>query len=360
MLSATAARRSHEAWFEDGDGERHRARCTPASARARSRAACASTRRVDGPGLRRRRCSDDRRRHGVRAPPTAAHGPRPGASRAGEEVAFRVALRQPARRPAATRDAGGGAPAAAATRGSTAASASRRSSSPATLAPSGIVDLPFDAASAARDAAPRRSSGEHLARRARAPRAARSRARSALGSDPRRFWHLTLDARGHRLQAALLRLRARLPVAAHAAAVAVRDPLPRLQRLPELQRRRAVLPGRAAARHRAVHVPRRLDRRRGAARSSTARTSCARSSSRGWPSRWRSVLHGLFNLGLNLLPVFIFYIVAGGSPRWQWLELPLLIVLLRDASPAAWRCCCQLALRARPRRRADLGRRACR
>jgi ABC-2 type transport system permease protein len=40
------------------------------------------------------------------------------------------------------------------------------------------------------------------------------------------------------------------------------------------------------------------------------------------------VLTALFNLGLNLLPVFVFLLVDGGSVRVQWLEFPILIVLL--------------------------------
>jgi len=39
------------------------------------------------------------------------------------------------------------------------------------------------------------------------------------------------------------------------------------------------------------------------------------------------VLQGLFNLVLNLLPVFVFYFISGGSPRWQWVELPFIIIL---------------------------------
>jgi ABC-2 type transport system permease protein len=38
-----------------------------------------------------------------------------------------------------------------------------------------------------------------------------------------------------------------------------------------------------------------------------------------------TVLTAIFNLGLNLVPVFIFLLAAGGRPRWSWLELiPLL------------------------------------
>ncbi|HEV7804248.1 MAG TPA: ABC transporter permease [Solirubrobacteraceae bacterium] len=38
-----------------------------------------------------------------------------------------------------------------------------------------------------------------------------------------------------------------------------------------------------------------------------------------------AVLTSLFNLALNLLPVFVFLVAAGGRPRWSWLQLPLLI-----------------------------------
>jgi ABC-2 type transport system permease protein len=40
------------------------------------------------------------------------------------------------------------------------------------------------------------------------------------------------------------------------------------------------------------------------------------------------VLHALFNLGLNLVPVFVFLLVDGGGVRPQWAELPVLIALL--------------------------------
>jgi ABC-2 type transport system permease protein len=41
-----------------------------------------------------------------------------------------------------------------------------------------------------------------------------------------------------------------------------------------------------------------------------------------------TVLTALFNLTLNLVPVFIFLLAEGGRPRWSWLELPLLMALL--------------------------------
>jgi ABC-2 type transport system permease protein len=41
-----------------------------------------------------------------------------------------------------------------------------------------------------------------------------------------------------------------------------------------------------------------------------------------------TVCTALFNLALNLVPVLAFLIVAGGRPRWTWLEVPLLIGVL--------------------------------
>jgi ABC-2 type transport system permease protein len=39
-------------------------------------------------------------------------------------------------------------------------------------------------------------------------------------------------------------------------------------------------------------------------------------------------LHALFNLGLNLIVVFVFVFASGIEPRMSWLQLPLLILLL--------------------------------
>jgi ABC-2 type transport system permease protein len=41
-----------------------------------------------------------------------------------------------------------------------------------------------------------------------------------------------------------------------------------------------------------------------------------------------TVLTALFNLALNLVPVFVFLLVAGAPVRWTWLELPILVVAL--------------------------------
>jgi ABC-2 type transport system permease protein len=41
-----------------------------------------------------------------------------------------------------------------------------------------------------------------------------------------------------------------------------------------------------------------------------------------------TVLTAIFNLGINLIPVLIFLLAAGGRPHWSWLELiPLVAVL---------------------------------
>jgi ABC-2 type transport system permease protein len=41
-----------------------------------------------------------------------------------------------------------------------------------------------------------------------------------------------------------------------------------------------------------------------------------------------SVVTALFNLGLNLIPVFVFLLAAGGTPRWSWLELPVILAFM--------------------------------
>jgi ABC-2 type transport system permease protein len=40
------------------------------------------------------------------------------------------------------------------------------------------------------------------------------------------------------------------------------------------------------------------------------------------------VVTALMNLSLNLIPVLIFLFLAGGSVHWSWLELPLLVAML--------------------------------
>jgi ABC-2 type transport system permease protein len=41
-----------------------------------------------------------------------------------------------------------------------------------------------------------------------------------------------------------------------------------------------------------------------------------------------TVLTALFNFTLNLVPVFVFLLIAGGDPRWSWFELPLIVAVL--------------------------------
>ena len=67
---------------------------------------------------------------------------------------------------------------------------------------------------------------------------------SALGGDPRRFWTLTWTLAVLEFRLQVLRLGARLLLAADAAAAAVRRPLLRLHAVRAARRRRPVLPGR--------------------------------------------------------------------------------------------------------------------
>jgi ABC-2 type transport system permease protein len=46
------------------------------------------------------------------------------------------------------------------------------------------------------------------------------------------------------------------------------------------------------------------------------------------------VLTGLFNLGLNLVAVFIFILAYGVSPVWTWLFLPVIVLLLTTITTA--------------------------
>ena len=198
-------------------------------------------------------------------------------------------------------------------------------------------------------------------RRRRRARAARSRGPTALGTDPRRFWHLTRALARHRVQAALLRLGARLPVAARAAAAAVRRPL------------------------RGVHPGRRLgDDVELYARRAAARASCSSRSSARRPAARSSSLVDRENLVRKIefprlaVPlvgrahravqprrstscvVVVFLLAAGGEVRAE----------LAGAVPSSSRCSpcfapalamlLSRAVRALPRRQADLGRASCR
>ena len=60
-----------------------------------------------------------------------------------------------------------------------------------------------------------------------------------------------------------------------------------------------------------------------------------------------AVLSALFNLALNLAVVVVFLVVSGGSVRWSWLELPVLVVLLVILASGAAMLLSALYVRAR-------------
>ncbi len=69
-------------------------------------------------------------------------------------------------------------------------------------------------------------------------------------------------------------------------------------------------------------------------------------------------LHSLFNLGLNLIVVFVFIFGAGITPTLDWVQIPLLIVMLVAFTTGVTMLAVG-AVRALPRRGADLGGGAC-
>ena len=181
----------------------------------------------------------------------------------------------------------------------------------------------------------------------------------AIGGDLRRFWSLTLDARRHRVQAALLRLGARLPVVAGAPADAVRRALRRLHPGRAARRGRPALPGLPAQLDRAVHVLRGGDER--LRDCLVDRENLLRKIRFPRMVIPLSVaLTALFNLGMNLIArARVLPARRASSRRWTWLGLP-----------CSWsRCSCfalgiamllSRAVRALPRHAADLGGRAAR
>ncbi len=226
------------------------------------------------------------------------------------------------------------------------------------------------AAAAARARGARPVSASAHERRTRPARTGRHAARglgppikgpSALGADPRRLWHLTWTLARTEFKLALLRLGARLPVAADAPAAAVRRHLPGVQQVEARRRQpRALLPRRAAAGDRAVQLLQRIDRRRGALAWSTARTSCARSSSRGWRCRCRSCSRRCFNLCAQPHPRARLPARRG---RLAALELARAAVADRACSrcsPPASAMLLSVALRALPRHHARSGKSCCR
>jgi ABC-2 type transport system permease protein len=59
------------------------------------------------------------------------------------------------------------------------------------------------------------------------------------------------------------------------------------------------------------------------------------------------VLTALFNLGMTLIAVFIFAIASGVYPRWGWLELPVIILLLTVFATGVGLLLCSLFVRYR-------------
>ena len=177
---------------------------------------------------------------------------------------------------------------------------------------------------------------------------------AAPSDDPRRFWHLTRDARADGLEGPVLRIGPRLRLVAPAAAAALRDPLPRLQRGRRRGRRRRALPDRAAQRHDALLLLRRGDGRARRPRSSTARRSCARSAFPRMVVPLAVALVGAFNLLLNLVVLAIFLVLNGVTAALDLAAAP-------DPDRAGRRPrhrdrdAARGALRALPRHQADLG-----
>ena len=228
-----------DAWFEDEAG-RAAARRSPRAREHLSARSSSSTRTIEDPIVAVMFEND--RPPAVFAASTAVDRSATGTFRAGETAALAVAFENvlaPGRyfvTPSIVAHAARARPhrplraAHDLVRGHAARASRRRSSTSPTSCTS----------SAAADARPRRVSTVREAhpRRAAAIAACRSAARRALAGDLRRFVHLTWTLAVQRLQAALLRLGARLPLAAHAAAAAVRRALPRLHAGRPAHRRR--------------------------------------------------------------------------------------------------------------------------
>ncbi len=208
-------------------GRRRRARRGAAARRARGASPCASRFHadVDDPlfGLE---LAEQPTRPAMLAASTGCDDPHPGAFRAGEEVVVRVSFDNVLGARPLPRDAG--------RRARRAGEAwldrrerMRRVVVTARAPPARWSTCPYDDRRRALRRA-RRGAGvsavaddPRLGRRGQGPDARSATTRGAS-------WRLDVDARGHRLQAALLRLGAGLPVAAHAAADALRRPLRRL------------------------------------------------------------------------------------------------------------------------------------
>ena len=151
----------------------------------------------------------------------------------------------------------------------------------------------------------------------------------ALTGDWRRFWHLTFNIARHAVEAALLRLRARLSVAAGPAAAAVPGAVRVLHQDRARRRRRR-------ARATTIYGAQLLasivlftffgEATIGAVRSVVDNETLVRKIQ--FPRMvipLSVVLLALFNLCLNLIVVTIFALIAGVRPMLTWLEVPLIV-----------------------------------
>ena len=192
--ATSAAAEIEDGWFEDAtaSGSPRSPQGEPLTIVHGGRA---STRPIDEPDLRASRCATSRATPCSRPRPTWRAVADRRASRPASRRRVRVALRQLARAEPLHAHAVGRARGRRATTRSTCARTSRRSSSTARARPAAIVDVPHTLRGRARD-------------ERRAPTAAAGRRPS--GATARRFWSLTWTLAVDRLEAALLRLGARL------------------------------------------------------------------------------------------------------------------------------------------------------
>ena len=133
-----------------------------------------------------------------------------------------------------------------------------------------------------------------------------------------------------RVQAHLLRHRARLPLVAGAAADALRRSCSSSSpRSSGSAATKSTLPGAAAARDRPLLLLPGSDARTRSPRSSPRRAIVRKTQFPRLVIPLATVLTGAFNLGLNLIVVFAFILAWGVDPTWTWLLFPWRCALSR-------------------------------
>ena len=217
--------------------------------------------------------------------------------------------------------------------GSTGASAMRLGRRHRPARGGGLVDLPHDI-----DASQRGEPAGDAARHERRQRSSpRSPGPAALGRRPARFLHLDLTLARDRLQAALLRLgRSATSGRSCGRCCSSASSTSSSREIVGVGDGVEHYPRRAARWHRALHFFTRGDRRRRRARSSTARTSCARSRSRAWSIPLVGRAHRALQPGAEPRRRLVFLLALNGvAPRWTWLGSSRSIVLLGVLAPAS-------------------------